>query len=83
MKRIHLTASEVGGSPGTEPTAENLKRSGYLLRGWLTVRKIAEVKRRVLGEAGAMLPQEPNTWVKRGPLRAALAAPVLRDVDGL
>src|SRR5262249_20194865 len=42
MKRIHLTASEAGGSPAAEPTAENLQRSGYLLRGWLTVRKIAE-----------------------------------------
>lgn len=48
MKRIHLTASEAGVSPGAEPTAENLARSGYLLRGWLTVRKIAEVKARVL-----------------------------------
>jgi hypothetical protein len=48
MKRIHLTASEAGGNSGAEPTAENLKKSGYQLRGWLTVRKIAEVKRRVL-----------------------------------
>jgi hypothetical protein len=48
MKRIHLTAAEAGGSPGAEPTLENLRRSGYLLRGWLTVRKVAEVKRRVL-----------------------------------
>ncbi len=48
MKRIHLTASEAGASPGAEPTPENLRRSGYLLRGYLTVRKIAEVKQRVL-----------------------------------
>lgn len=48
MKRIHLTASEAGGSPAAEPTEENLRRSGYHLRGWLTVQKIAEVKRRVL-----------------------------------
>ena len=48
MKRIHLTASEAGGSPGAEPTAENLRKSGYLLRGCLTARKIAEVKARVL-----------------------------------
>jgi hypothetical protein len=51
MKRIHLTAAEAGGSPAAEPTADNLRRSGYLLRGWLTVRKIAEVKRRVLDAA--------------------------------
>ena len=48
MKRIHLTASEAGGNPSAEPTAENLRKSGYLLRGWLTVRKIAEIKRLVL-----------------------------------
>jgi hypothetical protein len=50
MKRIHLTASEAGGSPAAEPTPENLHKSGYQLRGWLTVRKIAEVKRRVLDD---------------------------------
>jgi hypothetical protein len=48
MKRIHLTASEAGVSPGAEPTPENLSKSGYLLRSFLTVRKIAEIKRRVL-----------------------------------
>ena len=46
MDRIHLTA----GAVNVEPTAENLARSGYLLRGWLTVRKVAEIKRRVLDE---------------------------------
>jgi hypothetical protein len=29
------------------PTAENLRSNGYLLRGWLSVKKIAEVKRLV------------------------------------
>jgi hypothetical protein len=48
MDRIHLTAAQKGGSPGAEPTPENLRKSGYLLRGCLTVRKIAEVKQRVL-----------------------------------
>ena len=48
MDRIHLTASQAGVNPGAEPTAENLRRSGYLLRGCLTVRKIAEIKRQVL-----------------------------------
>lgn len=51
MKRIHLTAAEAGGSPAAEPTSDNLRQSGYLLRSWLTVRKIAEVKRRVLDPA--------------------------------
>jgi len=44
MDRIHLTAGAAGG----EPTEENLRRGGYLLRSWLTVRKVAEVKRRVI-----------------------------------
>jgi lysophospholipase L1-like esterase len=48
MDRIHLTASQKGGNPAAEPTADNLKKSGYQLRGWLTVQKIAEIKRRVL-----------------------------------
>ena len=30
------------------PTEQNLSNSGYLLRGWLSVRKLAEVKERVL-----------------------------------
>ena len=51
MDRIHLTASQTGGNPSAEPTPENLRKSGYQLRGWLTVQKIAEVKRRVLDDA--------------------------------
>jgi hypothetical protein len=46
--RIHLTASQAGGSAAAAPTTENLSKSGYLLRGYLTVQKIAEVKTRVL-----------------------------------
>ncbi len=48
VDRIHLTAAQAGVSPGAEPTTANLRNSGYLLRGWLTVRKIAEVKHRVI-----------------------------------
>jgi lysophospholipase L1-like esterase len=47
----HPTAS-AGGKNGMKassaPTDDNLKRSGYLLRGWLSVKKIGEVKRKVL-----------------------------------
>src|SRR5712691_2775998 len=32
MDRIHLTASQTGGNPAAEPTAENLRKSGYQLR---------------------------------------------------
>jgi dienelactone hydrolase len=48
MDRIHLTASQTGGNPAAEPTVENLRKSGYQLRGCLTVQKIAEINRRVL-----------------------------------
>ncbi len=48
---VHPTAG-TGGENGVKassaPTAENLKSSGYLLRGWLSVKKIGEVKRTVL-----------------------------------
>ncbi len=44
VDRIHLTAP----NSGAEPTEGNLRKSGYQLRGWLTVRKIAEIKRQVL-----------------------------------
>jgi len=42
------TGGEKGVSASSAPTEDNLKRSGYLLRGWLSVRKIGEVKRKVL-----------------------------------
>jgi hypothetical protein len=47
-KGCHLSAGADGVTPASEPTEENLRNCGYLLRGWLTVRKIAEVKERVL-----------------------------------
>ncbi len=46
---VHPTASQGGATPSSEPTEENLRNSGYLLRGWLSVKKIAEVRRWVLG----------------------------------
>jgi lysophospholipase L1-like esterase len=45
---VHPSAGISGASAGSEPTEENLKNSGYLLRGVLSVRKIAEVKAKVL-----------------------------------
>jgi hypothetical protein len=48
MTRMHLTASRAGVNPASPPSPRNLSESGFLLRGWVTVRKIAEVKRRVL-----------------------------------
>lgn len=45
---VHPTPGVNGANAGSAPTEENLKNSGYLLRGWLSVRKIAEVKAKVL-----------------------------------
>jgi len=44
----HPSGDRAGVTAASEPTAANLRESGYLLRGWLSVRKLAEVKRRVL-----------------------------------
>jgi lysophospholipase L1-like esterase len=45
---VHPTAARDGTTAASAPTAANLRNSGYLLRGWLSVQKIAEVKERVL-----------------------------------
>jgi hypothetical protein len=45
---VHPTATNGNISATSAPTAENLRQSGYLLRGWLSVRTIAEVKRTVI-----------------------------------
>jgi lysophospholipase L1-like esterase len=45
---VHPTAEQGGAKASSAPTAENLRNCGYLLRGWLSVRKIGEVKRTVL-----------------------------------
>ncbi len=45
---VHPTAEHAGVSAAAAPTADNLANNGYLLRGWLSVRKIAEVKRTVI-----------------------------------
>ncbi len=46
----HPSAGDKKVNSSAEPTEENLARSGYLLRGWLSVKKIGEVKQAVLGE---------------------------------
>ncbi len=45
---VHPTAEHAGVNAAAAPTAENLANNGYLLRGWLSVRKIVEVKRSVI-----------------------------------
>jgi len=44
---VHLSANQGGVTAASEPTEANLSQCGYLLRGWLTVQKLAEVKREV------------------------------------
>lgn len=44
---VHLSAARGEVNSASEPTEDNLRQVGYLLRGWLSVRKLAEVKRRV------------------------------------
>ena len=39
-------------SAAQEPTEANLKVNGYLLKGWLSVKKIEEVKKKVIDPAG-------------------------------
>ena len=45
----HPTENRAGVTPESEPTPENLRESGYLLRGWLSVKKLIEVRERVWG----------------------------------
>ena len=47
----HPSAQANGATSESEPTPENLRESGYLLRGWLSVKKLEEVKSRVLDTA--------------------------------
>jgi lysophospholipase L1-like esterase len=48
---VHPTGGKPDGvNAASAPTAENLRSCGYLLRGWLSVQKVAEVKKKVLDE---------------------------------
>ena len=44
----HPSAEANGVTPESEPTPKNLRESGYLLRGWLSVKKLEQVKSRLL-----------------------------------
>jgi len=70
---VHPTAVRGDVTPTSAPTGHNLRESGYLLRGWLSVRKLAEVKRRVYdAPAATLVPTEP-------PKGEALRLAVTRD----
>ena len=47
----HPSAGSGDVNSAAEPSAENLRTSGYLLRGWLSVKKIGEVKGEVIDRA--------------------------------
>ena len=73
---VHPTTDQGGATPHSAPTAENLRNSGYLLRGWLSVEKIAEVKKAVFdGAATNPGADAPGS----SPSGDAVKAPVTRD----
>jgi lysophospholipase L1-like esterase len=57
---VHPSAARAGVDQTSAPTPANLRESGYLLRGWLSVKKVAEVKRAVF-DAPAAKPAAPAT----------------------
>jgi hypothetical protein len=78
---VHPTAEQGGVKASSAPTDANLKQSGYLLRGWLSVQKIAEVKRKVIDAAPAKeAPAEAKPPARTSSAsKEALRAPVIRD----
>jgi hypothetical protein len=83
---VHPTSDHGGATAASAPTAENLRNSGYLLRGWLSVEKIAEVKRTVVDRlpAGTHEPDKtsfPSRPIEKFAIPAgrAVRLPVTRD----
>jgi lysophospholipase L1-like esterase len=77
---VHPTASQGGATAASAPTAENLSNSGYLLRGWLSVQKIAEVKRAVLDGLPQPKPEpKPGLHQVPAPTGERVKAAVTRD----
>jgi hypothetical protein len=76
---VHPTAARAGATPASAPTPESLRNSGYLLRGWLSVKKIAEVKRMVFDApkaTGMIVPDLP--WFPKATLLPKPAGAVVR-----
>jgi hypothetical protein len=57
---VHLSAMRGELNSASEPIAENLRKVGYLLRGWLSVRKLAEVKERVFDQVQKQASAPPS-----------------------
>ncbi len=78
---VHPTTGINGTQTTSPPTAENLRNSGFLLRGWLSVKKVAEVKRTVLDGLPAPRPSRDRKGAVsvRKPTGQAIRVPVTRD----
>jgi hypothetical protein len=77
---VHPTADQGGATPRSAPTAESLKNSGYLLRGWLSVKKIEEVWHTVFEELEWERGQDKRDQpAVPPPSGEAVKAPVTRD----
>lgn len=78
---VHLSAQRGDITSASEPTDENLRKVGYLLRGWLSVRKLAEVKRQVFDhlekQPAATRPHRPAS--RPAPKGETLRLNVTRD----
>jgi len=74
---VHPTAAREGVTAASAPTAANLRACGYLLRGWLSVRKIAEVKHAVLDAPAAEPAAKPAPEAEAH--GEAVRLPVTRD----
>ncbi|VTS05992.1 GDSL-type esterase/lipase family protein [Tuwongella immobilis] len=77
---VHPSASINGVTPTSAPTAENLRNSGYLLRGWLTVRKIAELKRAIIDAPATSPAPTPVPMTGVNPDAEGVKLPVNRDL---
>lgn len=80
---VHPSADGAAGPA----TPENLARCGYLLRGWLSVRKLMEIKQKVLdaGAEGAK-PKPAKAAALKGKAKAKAVAPAagfLREAPAL
>ena len=62
---VHPTASAGDVNASSEPTAENLNKVGYLLRGWLSVQKIKDVKAKAIDPADKPAPGEKKDDKKK------------------
>lgn len=73
---VHPTGGKPDGvNAASAPIAENLRNSGYLLRGWLSVQKVAEVKKKVLDG----LPEPKSDNVPPAPKGEPVRVAVTRD----